>query len=198
MAITLSQSPMLTYTDLKKGVQFIIEGEPYEVMETNFSRMQQRKAVVQAKIRNLLSGKIVDTTFQANNQFEEANMEKRPLTFLYAHRGAYIFSDPRNPKERISLNDTIIGQNKKWLKPNTEVTALFFDEKIINVKLPIKMDFKVTEAPPGLQGDRSQSGSKAVTLETGAIIQVPLFINTDDIVRINTESGEYTERTEKA
>ena len=175
-----------------------MDGEPYEVMETNFSRMQQRKAVVQAKIRNLLSGKIVDTTFQASNQFQEADIEKRPLTFLYAHRGDYVFSDPRNPKDRIALHDTLIGQDKKWLKPNTEVTALFFNEKIIRLKLPIKMDFKVTEAPPGLQGDRSQSGSKAVTLETGAIIQVPLFINTDDIVRINTESGEYAERTEKA
>lgn len=189
---------MLTYTDLKKGVQFVMDGEPYEVMEANFSRMQQRKAVVQTKLRNLLSGKIVDTTFQASNQFEEANIEKRPLVFLYAHRGEYVFSDPQNPKNRISLDDALIGQNKKWLKPNTAVVALFFNEKIINFKLPIKMDFRVTEAPPGVQGDRSQSGSKAVTLETGAIIQVPLFINTDDIVRINTESGAYTERVEKA
>lgn len=189
---------MLSYTDLKKGALFIKDGDPYEVLESNFSRMQQRKAVVQGKIRNLATGKIIELSFQPSDSFEEADIEKRPLVFLYAHRGEYIFIDPQNPKNRFPIKEEIIGETTQWLKPNTEVTAVFFGDRLLNFRLPIKMDFKVTEAPPGVQGDRAQSGTKAATLETGVIIQVPLFINTDDIIRINTETGAYVERVEKA
>ncbi len=189
---------MLSYTDLKKGKLFIYNGEPHEVMEANFSRMQQRKAVVQAKIRNLISGKIYDTSFQPSNQFEEAEIEKKTLNFIYQHRGEFIFTDPQDPKNRFSIKEETIGDNQKWLKPNIQLTALFFRGTLLNLALPIKMDFKVTEAPPGVQGDRAQSGTKSVTIETGAVIQAPLFINTGDIIRINIQTGEYAERVEKA
>ncbi len=189
---------MLSYTDLKKGVLFVKDGNPYQVLDTEFSRMQQRKAVVQAKVKNLASGKIYDITLQASDEFEEAEVEKRPLLFLYSHRNEYVFTDPADRKNRSSVAEEVLGETKKWLKPNTEVTALFFDGKLLNFSLPIKMDFKVTEAPPGVQGDRAQSGTKAVTIETGAIVQAPLFINTGDIIRINTETGLYAERVEKA
>src|SRR3989344_6112585 len=153
---------MLAYTDLKKGTAFIWNDKPYEVLESSFSRMQQRKAVVSAKIMDLTTGKILETSFQPSNQFQEADIEKRTLNFLYYHRGEYVFSNPANPKERFVL------------------------------------DLKVTETPPGVQGDRAQGGTKAATLETVAGIQVPLFINQDDIVRVNTETSEYAERMEKA
>lgn len=189
---------MLTYTDLKKGVTFVWNDNPCEVLEANFSRMQQRKAVVQAKIRDLASGKIVETSFQPSDQFEEAEIERRPLLFLYHHRDDYVFSDHANPKNRFTLTEDAIGQSKMWLKQNTQVTAFFFKGHLLNLTLPIKMDFKVTEAPPGVVGDRAQGGAKSVTIETGAIVQTPLFINTDDIIRINTETGQYVERVEKA
>ena len=193
-----SRSTMLSYTDLKKGTLFVMDNDPYEVLESNFSRMQQRKAVVQTKIRNLASGKIFDVTFQASDQFKEANVQKRTLLFLYRHRGEYVFSDPEIPKNRFSLKEEIIGDKKNWLKPNTEVSALFFDEKFLSLTIPIKMDLKVSEAPPGIQGDRAQGGTKAITLETGATIQAPLFIHTGDTIRINTETGLYVERVTKA
>lgn len=189
---------MITYTELKKGTLFVMNGDPYEIVDSSFSRMQQRKAVVQAKIRNLITGKMVDTTFQASDQFEEADVKKKMLLFLYVHRGEYVFTDPDNRQQRFSLDEAQVGDHKKWLKPNTQITALFFDERLLNFVLPIKMDFKVTEAAPGIQGDRATSGTKSATLETGAVIQVPLFINTDDIVRVNTEIGTYVERVEKA
>lgn len=189
---------MLTYTDLKKGVTFLWNGKPYEVMEASFSRMQQRKAVVSAKIRDLTSGKILETSFQPSSQFEEADIEKRNIVFLYHHRGEYVFSNPANPKERFTLSEEAIGDNAQWLKKNTPVTALFFGEKLLTFAVPVKMDLKVADTPPGVQGDRAQGGTKAATLETGAVIQVPLFINIDDIVRVNTETGEYAERVEKA
>ncbi|TSD03115.1 MAG: elongation factor P [Parcubacteria group bacterium Greene0714_36] len=189
---------MLTYTDLKKGTAFIWNGKPYEVLEASFSRMQQRKAVVQAKIKDLATGKILETSFQPSNQFQEADIEKRTLTFLYTHRGEYIFSNPANPRERFTLTEDEVAHSRQWLKKETPVTALFFGEKLLTLSVPIKMDLKVTETPPGVQGDRAQGGTKAATLETGAVIQVPLFINEGDIIRANTETGEYAERMEKA
>ncbi len=189
---------MLSYTDLKKGIIFLKDGDPYEVLEASFSRMQQRKAVVNTKIRNITTGKTYDVTLQASDSFEEAEIERNPLVFLYGHRDEYVFIDPQNKKNRYTLAKNALGEKIKWLKPNTEVAAVFFGEKLLNITLPIKMDLKVTEAPPGVQGDRSNSGNKSITLETGATIQAPLFINTDDIVRVNTETGEYAERVQKA
>lgn len=201
----------LSYTDLKKGVLFIMNGDPYEVADSYFSRMQQRKAVVQAKVRNLRTGKVVEQSFQPSDQFEHAEIEKRDVTFLFSHRGNYNFTETANPKNpaqkgearlqsgrRFVLKEETVGEHKKWLKANTKIVALFFKGSLLNLVLPIKMDLKVTEAPPGVQGDRAQSGTKAVTLETGAIIQVPLFINQGDMIRVNTEIGEYVERMEKA
>lgn len=187
---------MLSYTDLKKGTLFILDGEPYIVLGTDFVRMQQRKPVVQAKIRSLRSGKVLERTFQPSDTFEEAEVEKRPLTFLYAHRGDYVFSD-KTIKNRLTLKEMALGDKVNWLKPNTDLTAVFFKNELMAVELPIKVDFKVIEAPPGVQGDRSSAGTKSATIETGVVIQVPLFINTGDVIRINTETGEYVERVEK-
>lgn len=189
---------MLSYTELKKGVLFVKDSVPFEVLEANFSRMQQRKAVVQAKIRNLVTGKQQDITFQPSDQFEEANITKKTLVFLYEHRGDFVFVDPDNRQKRFMLNREQIADNKKWLKPDIIINALFFNENMLNFLVPIKMDFKVTEAAPGIQGDRATSGNKSATIETGAIIQVPLFIKTGDTIRINTETGIYVERVEKA
>lgn len=189
---------MLSYTELKKGILFVKDGVPFEVLDSSFSRMQQRKAVVQAKVRNLVTGKQQDLTFQPSDQFEEANIIKKSLMFLYEHRGDFVFVEPENRQKRFSLTQDQLGDSKKWLKSNTLITALFFDEKLLNFVVPIKMDFKVTEAAPGIQGDRATSGNKSATIETGAVIQVPLFINTGDIIRINTETGTYAERVEKA
>lgn len=189
---------MLSYSDLKKGIVFLKDGDPWEVLDSNFLRMQQRRPVMQARIRNLISGKTTDTSFAQSDQFEEASVQKRPVKFLFAHRDQYTFTDAKNPKERFVIDNIIIGDKAKWLKPNTEITALFFGEKLISFAVPVKMDLKVIEAPPGVIGDRAQGGTKTVTVETGAVINVPLFINTGDIIRVNTDTGEYTERAEKA
>ena len=188
---------MLSYTELKKGVLFVKDGAPHEVLDASFSRMQQRKAVVQAKIRNLISGKVQDLTFQPSDHFEEANVVKKPLMFLYEHRGDFVFVEPENRQKRFTLNPDQVGDNNKWLIPNTTITALFFDEQLISFVIPIKMDLKVTEAAPGVQGDRATQGTKSVTVETGAVIQAPPFINAGDIIRVNTELGTYVERVEK-
>lgn len=192
-----SPTTMLSYTDLKKGTLFIKDGAPHQVLDASFSRMQQRKAVVQAKIKNLATGKITDATLQPSDQFEAAEVEKRTLTFLYRHRGEYVFCDPEKKENRFALSENAMTEHKKWIVPNGEATALFFGEKLITLSLPVKVDLKVIDAPPGIQGDRAQGGTKTITLETGTTIQAPLFINAGDRVRVNTETGEYVERVKK-
>ncbi|MEK7077247.1 MAG: elongation factor P [Patescibacteria group bacterium] len=189
---------MLSYTELKKGILFVLNGDPYEVLESNFLRMQQRKAVVQTKIRNLATGKILDRNWQASDYFEEAEVVRKEAMFIYAHRGEYWFTELGDPKARFSLAESVIGDAAKFLKPNTKVTTLVFNDKVIKVAVPIKMDFKVIEAPPAIKGNTAQGGSKVVTLEGGATVSVPLFVNQDDMVRVNTETGEYVERVEKS
>jgi len=184
----------LAYTDLNKGVLFVMDGAPYEVLESHFLRMQQRKAVVQTRIRNLITGKVLDRNFQPSDSFEEAEIEKRPATFIYVNRGEYWFHEKGNPKNRFSLPSDLLGERGQFLKPNTEVSTVVFNEKVIKLDLPIKMDFKVVEAPPSIKGNTAQGGTKVVTLEGGAKINAPLFVNEGDMLRVNTETGQYVER----
>lgn len=176
---------------------FVLDGDPYEVLESSFLRMQQRKAVVQTKIRNLITGKILDRNWQASDYFEEAEISKLSAIFIYVNRGEYWFNEEGNPKNRFSLKEEILGETGQFLKPNTKVSTLWFNGKVIKVSLPIKMDFEVVEAPPAIRGNTAQGGTKVVTLQGGAKVSVPLFIEVGDIVKINTETGEYVERMEK-
>lgn len=184
----------LAYTDLLKGVLFVMDGAPYEVLETHFLRMQQRKAVVQTRIRNLITGKLLDRNFQASDFFEEAEVERKNAIFIYQSRGEYWFHEDGNPKNRFSLAEDVIGEQGRFLKPNTKVITFVFQDKVIKVDIPIKMDFKVTEAPPGIRGNTAQGGTKQVTIEGGAKVNAPLFINEGEVIRINTQTGDYVER----
>ena len=187
----------LGVNELKPKTFFIYEGQPYVVLETHHLKMQQRRPVVQTKMRNLINGKILERNFAQSDVFEEADVSRQKVKFLYSHRGQYWFANDQDPSKRFELGNDILGESVKFLKPNTVLDAILFNEKIINVELPVKMDFKVVEAPPAVRGDTAQGGVKQVKIETGASINVPLFINQDDIIRINTETGEYTERVEK-
>jgi elongation factor P len=188
---------MLSYTDLKTGTVFILDKQPYQVLEYNFLRMQQRKPVAQTKIKNLITGKIISRNFQPSDSFEEASVTYKKVKFLYSHRNKFVFSEIDNPSQRFELGEEQISDLTKFLKANSQVDVMEFEEKIINVSLPIKMDFKVIEAPPGVKGNTAQGGSKVVKIETGAMINVPLFIEEGDIIKINTQSSEYVERVSK-
>lgn len=188
---------MLSYNELKPGVFIVINGQPFAVLESEFLRMQQRKPVMKTKMKNLVSGSIVERSFQPSDQLEEAEMEKIQVKFLYSNRGEVWFCDIDNPKNRFQIDASLLGGKESFLKANIDVDALKFNGKILSVTLPVKMEYRVTEAPPGIKGDTAQGGSKAVTIETGAKISTPLFINEGDIIRINTETGNYVERVEK-
>jgi len=200
---------MINYNDLKPGTVFILDGQPYQVVEFSFLRMQQRKPVAQTKIRNLITGKVISRNFQHTESFEEAEIKYRDVKFLYSHpdrkssisngtsRGKFIFCEINDPSKRFELSEEQIGDASRFLKPNSEVSIMEFQDKIINISLPIKLEFKVIEAPPSVRGNTAQGGVKVVKIETGALINVPLFIGEGDIIRINTQTGEYTERVEK-
>ncbi len=187
----------LGMNDLKPGVFFIYEGQPYVVLETHHLKMQQRRPVMQTKFKNLLNGKLYERNFQQSDVFEEADIVKQNVKFLYSHRNEYWFSEEKDPSKRFKLDQEIIGERVKYLKANIVLSAILFNQKVITVELPVKMDFKVVEAPPAIRGDTAQGGVKQVKIETGAVINVPLFINEGDIVKINTQTGEYAERTSK-
>jgi elongation factor P len=193
---TPHSNDMLSYFDLRKGVKFILEGQPYEVLEFQQIYKAQDMVVAKTKIRNLITGKVLEKTFHQGDNFEEAELEKIEVRFLYNHRGKFGFCESQNPRVRFELEEEKIGEEAKFIKPNQVLTGIKFQEKIINVLSPIKVQLKVVEAPPGVKGERAQAGTKPVTLETGATINAPLFIKEGDIIEINTETGQYVRRVD--
>ena len=187
----------LGVNQLKQKTFFIYEGQPYVVLETHHLKMQQRRPTVQVKMRNLMNAKVLERNFAQSDVFEEADVMRQNVKFLYAHREQYWFSDIKDPSKRFELSKEILGDSTKFLKANTILEAILFEGKVISVDLPVKMDFKVVEAPPAIRGDTAQGGVKQIKIETGAYINAPLFIEEGDIIRVNTEIGEYTERVEK-
>lgn len=188
---------MLSYFDLRKGVKFVLDGQPYEVLEFQQIGKAQDMFVARTKIKNLITGKVFDKNFHKDDVFEETELDKFEVKFIYNHRGKLIFSELKNPSKRFELNEEQIGPASKFLKSNQELIGIKFEGKVINVAFPIKINLKVIEAPPGLKGDRAQAGTKPATLETGAKINVPLFIEEGDIIEVNTETGEYARRVKE-
>ena len=189
---------MLTINDLKNKMVVLIEGVPYAILEVKHLHMGRGGSSVQTRIKNLATGQVFSRNFKPADSFAEADIERRELVYLYAHRSEHVFADKEKPAERYSMAVEKVGQAAQWLKQNTVVTALFLDRKLLTITPPIKVDLKVAEAPPGFKGDTATGGTKTVTLETGVKIFTPLFVNEGDIVRVNTETGEYAERVEKA
>jgi len=151
------------------------------------------------KLKSLVSGKVFAATFHAQDNADEADVEKKEVKFLYHNKGEYWFADPEDPKNRFKLDYSLLGDNSKFLKENSNVTALVWtteddEEKIIKITLPIKMNFKVKEAPPAVKGDTAKGGNKVITLENGTTLTAPMFIEEGDVVSINTETGLYVER----
>lgn len=188
---------MLEYNEILKGKVILVGDEPYEVLDAHVFRKQQRKPVNQTKLRHLITGKVTEQAFHVSEKAEEADLSTKAVKYLYTNKGERWFCAENNPADRFMLSEETIGQGAQFLKPNMVVEALVFDEKIIGVKIPIKMELTVTEAPPAVKGNTAQGGSKQITLETGATLNAPLFINEGDIVRINTTTGEYVERVDK-
>jgi len=160
--------------------------------------MQQRKPVNQTKLRHLITGKVTEVSFHQNETVTEADIGKMRAQYLYTARSESWFAEERNPKNRFSFPEDSVRDKVQWLTPNIVVEVLTYENKPMAIKIPVKVELEVKEAPPSTKGNTATGGNKLVVLSTGAKVDVPLFINAGDIVRINTDTGNYTERVEKA
>ena len=188
----------LDYNELLPKRTVILDDDPYVVLSSNISKKDRQKASNAVKMKNLRTGGVVDRTFHQSDVLEEAEIEKREVKYLYNNKGEFWFCAPDNPGDRFSLPEDTVGDLGKYVTENTVIEALVFDDQIMSVLTPIKVELKVIEASDAVRGNTSSGATKEVTLETGLLIQVPQFINQADIIKVNTESGLYTERAEKA
>jgi len=189
---------VIDYINIKPKKVIILEGEPYVVLTSHTMKKNRQKPSNQTKLRNLITGATIEKAFHQSDKVEEADIGNREIKYLYNNKGEWWFSAPDNPKDRFTLSEETMGESAKFLKENTNVKALTFNNEIIGIELPAKIDLKVIEAPPSIKGNTSSGGSKPVVVETGASVETPLFIGIGDIIKVNTETGAYSERVEKA
>lgn len=184
---------MLELNEIKPGKVIQITGEPYAVIKTDRHKVARGGAILKTKLKNLINGSILDKTYQGSDRAEEASIEKRQANFMYKDESDAHFMD-NETYEQFNLSLEQIGDKQKFLRDGTDVEVLYFDNKPVSIDLPIKVELKVISAPPGIKGDSAGSVTKVIELETGAEINAPLFVKEGDVVRINTETGEYAER----
>lgn len=184
---------MLNFNEIKTGRVIKANGEPFLIIKTDHHKMGRGGAVLKVKCRNLISGNILEQTFQGAEKAEEADTETKKANFMYKDKEEAYFMDNAS-YEQFSLPLESLGEQVSFLKEGVDVDVLYFESRPVSVRLPIKMEFKVTSAPPGVKGNSAGNVNKQVEIETGAQISAPMFINEGDMIRINTDTGEYVER----
>ena len=186
---------MYTITDLKPGRAITLDGEPYLILSSQFGRKSQSKANMQCKLKNLKTGAIVARNFQGSEKIEEADIGYRKVQYLYNDGALYTFMDLQS-YDQFFLNGEETGAVAPYLVEGGEVDALLFGDKPIGIQLKATVDLKVVETMPGVKGDTATGGNKPAKLESGLSVNVPLFINEGDVIRVNTETGSYMSRVE--
>jgi elongation factor P len=194
---------MLTYNQIKPKKVIIFRGEPWQVLSSNVAKRTKQKPVNQTKLKNLITGVIINESFKQSDNVEEADIEYIPLTFIYSKGGEWWFYRNSDKSYRIFLSEDLIGEKGLFLKKDMDVKGLSFsndgqEKNIFDIELPIKESYAVKDAPPNIKGNTASGGTKSVIIESGAIITTPLFIEKGDIIEVNTESKEYVTRVDKA
>lgn len=184
---------MATSNDLKNGLVLNIDGQLWTVIEFQHVKPGKGPAFVRTKLKNVLSGKVVDKTFNAGVKVETANVDKRDMTYLYSDGDGFVFMDKDN-YDQVSLTSEVVGDATNYLLENQDCVVAMYEGNPIYVELPASVILLVTYTEPGLQGDRSSGGTKPATVETGLQIQVPLFLENNTRVKIDTRTGEYLGR----
>lgn len=197
----LQSSPMalLEYNEIRERKIIVWEGQPYEVIHSHVFRKQQRKPVNATKLKNLITGRVAEISFGSSEKAEEADIMTRPAVYLYKAKNEIWFSDLKDKSKRFTIKEDVAGEKIKFIKANSEVELIIFtndddEEQVIGIKVPIKVELEVTDAPPAIKGASVTGGNKLATVETGAQVTVPLFIEIGEKIRINTDTGEYVER----
>ena len=184
---------MATTNDLKNGLVLNIDGQLWQVVEFQHVTPGKGPAFVRTKLKAVLSGKVVDKTFNAGVKVETANVDKRDMQYLYRDGDSWVFMDTSS-YDQISIPDAVVGDNAKYMLENQNALVATHDGAPLYVELPASVELMITYTEPGLQGDRSTGGTKPATLETGAEIQVPLFIENNTKVKVDTRDGSYLGR----
>lgn len=187
---------MISIRELDKGTYIKLDGAPYEVMDRFFRSKQQREATAVTKLKNLLTGMILEKTFQAAAVLEEIKLDDARAQFQYRDGDNYYFMDEAT-YEQFSFTKEQLKENTGYLLEGMNIRIKSFEEKPVTIELPSEVNLKVVDAPPGVRGDRETAGTKTVTLETGLQMDVPLHINEGDVLRIKTKTGKYDGKAEK-
>lgn len=185
---------MATALDFRVGMIIRFDGDLYTVEDYQHRTPGNKRGFVQAKLRNIKNGRALEHKFSSSDRIEVARVERRPAQFLYKDTDTYYFMD-QDSHDQFQLDESIIGQESKYLKEGDHVEVEVFENDIVGCELPFTVALRVVETVPGIKGDTATGGTKPATLETGAVIQVPLFINENDVVKVDTRSGAYVERT---
>jgi elongation factor P len=186
----------LSINEIKSGLTILVDGQVYMVIDTQHVKPGKGAAFVRVKLRNIKNNSIQEKTFRGDQDLEPAFVEERRLLYQYCAGRLYHFMDQDNFEEVVISEENIMDK-KKFLKDSLEVTGYFYENEILNINLPNFIEFKVTHTEPGVKGDTAKSGSKPAQIETSATVLVPLFINTGDIIKVDTRTGQYVERVVK-
>ena len=184
---------MISSNDFRPGVTIEIDGDAYQVLEFQHVKPGKGAAFVRTKMRNFRTGSTIERTFDAGEKVPKAHLDRRDMEYLYNDGEAYIFMDQQN-YDQIPITEEQLGDGKKFLIENMVCSVLFYKGAIMGIDLPGQVVLTVTETEPGIKGDTASGGTKPATMDTGAVVRVPFFINEGDVLRINTKTGEYIER----
>ena len=184
---------MLNLNEIKLGKIIEVNKEPYLIVGADHHKMGRGGAVLKVKLKNLINGNTLNKTFQGNDKAEEADTEKKKANYMYKDETNVYLMDNES-YEQFEISIETIGEKAKFLKEGVNVDVLYFDGNPVAINLPVKMEFKVISAPPGVKGNSAGNVTKQIELEGGSTINAPLFVNEDDVIRVNTDTGEYVER----
>ncbi|MGA2957162.1 MAG: elongation factor P [Thermodesulfobacteriota bacterium] len=184
---------MLTTSEFRKGLKIEISGEPYVIVDFQHVKPGKGGAFVRTRIKSLVSGNVIDMTFRSGDKVDKPDLEERDMQFLYETSGEFHFMDTNN-YEQLFLNAEQLGDSKDYLKENLVIKALFHNKRPIGIEVPMFVELKVVKTEPGVRGDTATGATKPATLESGAVIQVPLFVEEGDVLRIDTRTREYITR----
>ena len=182
--------------DFKKGLRIVFDGEPYVIVDFQHVKPGKGGAFVRTKLKHMRVGRVIDNTFRSGEKVGLVDFDEKHMQFLYKD-DRFHFMDLET-YEQVSMSADEVGEARRWLKENTEVDVLYIDSSPTGVDLPNFVELAVARTDPGVRGDTAQGGTKPATLETGAVVQVPLFLNEGDVVKIDTRTGRYLERVGRA
>lgn len=180
-------------SEFRKGMKIEVDGEPFEIVEFQHVKPGKGSAFVRTSIRSLLSGRVLQPTFKSGDKVGKPDIEEREMQFLYKQGDDFYFMDNRN-YEQTFIQENVLGESKNFLVENINASILFYNGKAIGVSLPNSVDLKVTKCDPGIRGDTVSGATKSAELETGYSVNVPLFINEGDVLKIDTRDGKYLTR----